>query len=181
MWTTHLTGGGVIIGCRCESCRFNWKLRLELNSDWFVTDADGKSYSHLLLITVRQVKLSTTSDLNGKGLNAMCKVSITLVGQVKGLNPITRPLSVQLIIAVDVQPAVHAPAQQQHNSKSRKCNTQLSWTWCNYCTTMFCTTIYGSTSQMYKTKLAANIQEHSSEDIKVQISTYNLIHGRTRV
>ena len=126
MWTTHLTGGGVIIGCRCESCRFNWKLRLELNSDGFVTDADGKSYSHLLLITVRQVKLSTTSDLNGKGLNAMCKVSITLVGQVKGLNPITRPLSVQLIIAVDVQPAVHAPAQQQHNSKSRKCNTQLN-------------------------------------------------------
>ena len=176
MWTGHLTGGGVIIGCRCESCRFNWKLWLELNSDGFVTDADGKSYSHLLLITVRQVKLSTTSDLNGKGLNAMCKVSITLVGQVKGLNPITRPLSVQLIIAVDVQPAVHAPAQQQHNSKSRKCNTQLSWTWCNYCTTMYCTT-----SQMYKTKLAANIQEHSSEDIKVQISTYNLIHGRTRV
>ena len=125
-YVNHLTGGGVIIGCRCESCRFNWKLRLELNSDGFVTDADGKSYSHLLLITVRQVKLSTTSDLNGKGLNAMCKVSITLVGQVKGLNPITRPLSVQLIIAVDVQPAVHAPAQQQHNSKSRKCNTQLN-------------------------------------------------------
>ena len=35
--------------------------------------------------------------------NAMRKVAITLEGQVKGLNPITRPLSVQLIIAVDVQ------------------------------------------------------------------------------
>ena len=35
----------------------------------------------------------------------MCKVTITLEGQVKGLNPITRPLSVQLIIAVDVQRA----------------------------------------------------------------------------
>ena len=72
-----------------------------------MTDA-ADSYSHLLLITVRQVKLSTTSDLNWKGLNAMCKVSITLVGQVKGLNPITRPLPVQLIIAGDVQRAVQS-------------------------------------------------------------------------
>ena len=52
----------------------------------------------------------------------MCKVSITLRGQVKGLNPITRPLSVQLIIGVQpVQPEVHAVqsarVQQQHNTK----------------------------------------------------------------
>ena len=50
----------------------------------------------------------------------MCKVTITLEGQVKGLNPITRPLSVQLIIAVDVQRAhtvltyATLPPQLQH-------------------------------------------------------------------
>ena len=58
-------------------------------------------------------------------------MSITLQGQVKGLNPITRPLSLRLKIAVDVQPAVQVqpvqPAQQQHNTESRKCNTQFNF------------------------------------------------------
>ena len=79
----------------------------------------------------------------------MCKVTITLEGQVKGLNPITRPLSVQLIIAVDVQRA--------HSTYMRNPATA--------------TTTHASAT--LARCIHADIEEQPSEAIKVEICSWS--------
>ena len=91
----------------------------------------------------------------------MCKVTITLEGQVKGLNPITRPLSVQLIIAVDVQRAHSTYMRNPATATTTHASATLSLTWYN---------IWKYIREVTLARcIHADIEEQPSEAIKVEI------------